>query len=121
MVFWQRHPKLDISYGYDAPTQTSKVFIKQTQAGDKLFKLPMAVDVYNGSSKKRYNVWAENKADTFSFPVSSKPDLINVDAETGNTLMEKKDDKTLSEYIINTIMPANTSTEEMRLNLLQKM
>lgn len=92
------HPKLEISYGYDAPTQTAKVFIKQTQAGDKIFKLPMAIDVYNGANKKRYNVWAENKADTFSFKVSSKPDLINVDAER-STLMERKDDKTLSEYI----------------------
>ncbi|MES2373483.1 MAG: M1 family aminopeptidase [Bacteroidota bacterium] len=96
--FGSGHPKLEISYGYDAPTQTAKVFIKQTQAGDKIFKLPMAIDVYNGASKKRYNVWAENKADTFSFKVSSKPDLINVDADR-ITLMERKDDKTLSEYI----------------------
>lgn len=96
--FGSGHPKLEISYGYDAPTQTAKVFIKQTQAGDKIFKLPMAIDVYNGANKKRYNVWAENKADTFSFAVSSKPDLINVDADR-STLMERKDDKTLSEYI----------------------
>ncbi len=96
--FGSGHPKLEISYAYDAPTQTAKVFIKQTQAGDKLFKLPMAVDVYTGSTKKRYTIWAENKADTFSFPVSSKPDLINVDAERA-TLMERKDDKTLAEYI----------------------
>ena len=65
--FGSGHPKLDISYGYDASTQTAKVFIKQTQAGDKLFKLPLAVDVFNGTSKKTYSVWAENKADTFSF------------------------------------------------------
>ena len=92
------HPKLEISYGYDVPTQTSKVYVKQTQTGDKLFKLPITIDVYNGSNKKRYTVWAENKADTFSFPVSSKPDLINVDADK-IILAEKKDDKTLAEYI----------------------
>ncbi|NCI51288.1 M1 family peptidase [Sediminibacterium roseum] len=96
--FGSGHPKLDISYGYDAPTQTAKVYIKQTQPGDKLFKLPLAIDVYNGSNKKRFDVWAENKADTFSFPVSSKPDLINVDA-TKTTLLEKKDNKTLAEFI----------------------
>lgn len=96
--FGSGHPKLDISYGYDAPTQTAKVYIKQTQPGDKLFKLPLAIDVYNGSNKKRFDVWAENKADTFSFPVSSKPDLINVDA-TKTTLLEKKDNKTLAELI----------------------
>jgi aminopeptidase N len=96
--FGSGNPKLDISYGYDAPTQTAKVFIKQTQDGDKLFRLPMAIDLYNGSSKKRYDVWIENKADTFSFPVSSKPDLINVDADK-TTLLEKKDNKSLAEFI----------------------
>ena len=96
--FGSGHPKLDISYGYDASTQTAKVFIKQTQAGDKLFKLPLAVDVFNGTSKKTYSVWAENKADTFSFPALSKPDLVNVDPQRV-ILAERKDDKTLAEYI----------------------
>ena len=96
--FGSGHPNLDISYGYDAATQTSKVYIKQTQPGDKLFKLPIPIDIYHGSSKKRYMVWAENKTDTFSFPVSSKPDLINVDADK-YTLAVKKDDKTLAEYV----------------------
>ncbi|MEO8173595.1 MAG: M1 family aminopeptidase [Sediminibacterium sp.] len=96
--FGNGHPKVEISYGYDAPTHTAKVYIKQTQAGDKLFKLPMAIDVYHGANKKRYNVWVENKVDTFSFAVSSKPDLINVDADR-ITLMERKDDKTLAEFI----------------------
>ena len=77
--FGSGHPKLEMSYGYDAATQTSKVYIKQTQAGDKLFKLALDIDIFNGSNKKTYRVWAANKADTFSFPVSSKPDLINVD------------------------------------------
>lgn len=96
--FGNGHPRLDISYGYDAPTQTAKVYIKQTQPGDKLFKLPLDIDIYHGSSKKRYSVWAENKADTFSFTVSSKPDLMNVDPERV-ILAERKDDKTLAEYI----------------------
>lgn len=96
--FGSGHPKLEFSYGYDAPTQTARVYIKQTQTGDKLFKLPIPIDIYHGSTKKRYTVWAENKSDTFSFAVSSKPDLINVDADKA-TLAEKKDSKTLAEYI----------------------
>lgn len=96
--FGSGHPKLDISYAYDAAAQMQKVFIKQTQPGDKLFKLPVAIDVYQGSNKKRYMVWAENKADTFSFPVSAKPDLVNVDGDK-ILLLEKKEDKTLGEYI----------------------
>ncbi|MBV9988325.1 MAG: M1 family metallopeptidase [Chitinophagaceae bacterium] len=96
--FGSGHPTLEISYGYDAAAQMSKVYIKQTQPGDKLFKLPIPIDIYHGASKKRYMVWAENKADTFSFPVSSKPDLIDVDADKA-TLAVKKDDKTLAEYV----------------------
>lgn len=96
--FGSGHPKLEFSSSYDAPTQTAHVYIKQTQTGDKLFKLPIPVDIYHGSNKKRYTVWAENRSDTFSFPVSSKPDLINVDADKA-TLAEKKDSKTLAEYI----------------------
>lgn len=96
--FGSGHPKLEISYGYDVPTQTASVYIKQTQPGDKLFKLPVSIEVYHGNSKKRYTVWAENAADTFSFSVASKPDLINVDADKV-LLAEKKDTKTLSEWI----------------------
>jgi len=96
--FGSGHPKLEISYGYDVPTQTASVYIKQTQPGDKLFKLPVSIEVYHGNSKKRYTVWAENAADTFSFSVASKPDLINVDADKV-LLAEKKDSKTLSEWI----------------------
>lgn len=96
--FGNGNPRLDISYSYDAPGRTSMVYIKQTQTGDKLFKLPVTIDIYHGATKKRYQVWAENKADTFSFPVSSQPDLINVDADKV-ILADKKDSKQLSEYI----------------------
>jgi aminopeptidase N len=96
--FGSGHPTLDITHDYDAATKTARVIIKQTQAGDKLFKLPIPVDIYHGSSKQRYMIWAENKADTFSFPVSSKPDLVNVDADK-YTLAVKKEDKNLAEYV----------------------
>ncbi|MEI6264029.1 MAG: M1 family metallopeptidase [Sphingobacteriia bacterium] len=94
--FGSGHPKLDISYGYNADTKMAALYLKQTQ-GDKLFKLPLAVDVYEGAAKKRHMVWANNKADTFYFPAANKPDLINVDAEK-IMVAEKKDAKTLSEY-----------------------
>jgi aminopeptidase N len=96
--FGSGHPNLDISYGYDDAARTARVYIKQTQPGEKLFKLHMPIDIYHGAGKVRHMVWVENKADTFSFPVSSKPDLINVDADK-YTLAVKKDDKKLPEYI----------------------
>jgi len=100
--FWNQwfygsgHPKLDITYDYDATGKTAKVIISQTQEG-KAFKVPLAIDVYQGSEKKRYKVWLENKADTFTFPVSSKPDLINVDGDK-ILLCEKTDHKTMDNF-----------------------
>jgi aminopeptidase N len=101
--FWNQwyygsgHPILDISYDYDPATKTAKVFIKQTQP-DKIFKFQIAVDVYQGTEKKRYQVWIDEKADTLSFPVDSKPDLINVDGDK-ILLCDKTDHKTLDNYI----------------------
>jgi aminopeptidase N len=91
------HPKLDISYDYDAQGKTAKVFITQTQSGNP-FKLPFAIDVYEGGIKKRYNVWMNNATDTFSFSVNFKPDLINVDGDK-ILLCEKNDHKSLEEFI----------------------
>ena len=102
--FWNQwyygsgHPKLDINYNYDNSTKKYTVIVKQTQAGDKLFKLPVAIDVYEGSEKKRYNVWVENKTDTFTFAVKSKPDLVNFDGDK-TLLCNKTENKTLDEYI----------------------
>ncbi len=101
--FWNQwyydsgHPKLDISYNYDSVGKTAKVFIKQTQA-DKVFRFKIAVDVYQGSEMKRYNVWIDQSDDTLSFPVMSKPNLINVDGDK-ILLCEKTDHKTLDNYI----------------------
>lgn len=101
--FWNQwyygsgHPKLDISYGYDGRTGQAKVFVQQTQTTGKVFKLPVAIDVYEGDSKQRYKVWIEHMADTFSFPVKSQPELINVDGDKV-LLCEKTDHKTLDNF-----------------------
>lgn len=96
--FGSGHPTLDISYFYNAENKFVSVYVKQTQSGDKVFKLPFAIDVYNGSKKTRYDVWMNNKIDTFSFATETKPDLINVDGDK-ILLATKKDAKTLSEFI----------------------
>jgi aminopeptidase N len=101
--FWNQwyygsgHPKLDINYDYDADGKTAKVFIKQTQTG-KIFKLPIAIDIYQGTEKKRYNLWSDHQADTFVFHTVSKPDLINVDGDK-TLLCEKTEHKTLDNFI----------------------
>jgi aminopeptidase N len=96
--FGNGHPKLEINYGYDSIAHLANVYVKQTQTGDKIFRLPMAIDVYHGAQKTRYQVWANNKTDTFSFAATTKPDLINVDADKV-ILSDKRDNKTLAEFI----------------------
>ena len=92
------HPSLDITYNYDEATKTVQVIVKQTQDGDKIFKLPVAIDIYHGTTKSRNNVWVKNKVDTFSFSSSSKPELVNFDGDK-ILLCTKKENKTLDEYI----------------------
>lgn len=96
--FGSGHPIVKIDYNYDDAAGKAMVIIEQTQKTDKIFKLPLAIDVYNGATKKRYNVWAENKIDTFTFSYTQHPDLINVDADK-ITLWQKTDNKTAENFI----------------------
>lgn len=91
------HPKLNISYMYDDAAKNVKVIVKQLQ-DNKVFRLPIAVDVYNGSNKVRHNVWLNNRIDTLTFSYTTKPDLVNVDGDK-MLLVEKTDNKTLDNYI----------------------
>lgn len=102
--FWNQwyfgagHPKLTIDYLYDDAAKKVNVVVKQTQTGGKVFRLPVAIDIYNGNKKTRHNVWVENAVDTFSFSYSTKPDLVNFDGDK-ILLAEKKENKTLDNYI----------------------
>lgn len=96
--FGNGHPLLYISYQYNDSLGKATVTVQQTQDGDKVFRLPIAIDVYNGKEKVRKQVWIENKTETFTFNYTKRPDLINVDADK-ILLCEKKDDKTLENYI----------------------
>jgi aminopeptidase N len=96
--FGAGHPKLDVAYSYDNAKKQAVVVVNQTQSGDKLFQIPIAVDVYNGGNKKRHNVWLRNKADTFTFNAAAPPDLINFDADK-IVLAQKTENKTLDNYL----------------------
>lgn len=96
--FGSGHPIVKIDYNYDDAAGKAMVIVEQTQKTDKIFKLPLAIDVYNSAAKKRYTVWAENKIDTFTFSYTQHPDLINVDADKV-MLWQKTDNKTAANYI----------------------
>nr|WP_068890237.1 M1 family aminopeptidase [Pedobacter panaciterrae] len=90
------HPKISVDYAWDENAKTQKITLKQTQAGDP-FILPMAIDIYTGGSKKRYQVTFKDAVQTFTFASAAKPDLVNVDAEKV-LLAEKDDHKSLAEF-----------------------
>ena len=92
------HPKLKIDYIYDDTAGKAQVIIGQTQKTGKVFRLPIAIDIYTGATKIRKKVWVENKTDTFSFSYAKHPDLINVDADK-MLLCEKTDNKTKENFI----------------------
>lgn len=96
--FGNGHPNVTIDYKYDDAAGKLMVILKQNQKSGKLFKLPLAVDIYTGASKKRYNVWAQNAVDTFTFSYTQHPDLVNVDADKV-MLWQKKDNKSLDNFI----------------------
>lgn len=96
--FGSGHPSADIQYSYDEATQKVTVVVKQTQKTGKYFKLPLAIDIYNGAEKIRHRVWTANAADTFSFVHNRKPDLVNADGDKV-MLWNKTESKTLENYI----------------------
>ena len=100
--FWNQwyygsgQPTLDINYDYNNGKE--RVIVNQTQNTGKIFKLPVAIDVYSqGANKKRYKVWLQNPADTFYFATAQKPSLVNVDADKV-LLAIKHDHKTADEF-----------------------
>lgn len=101
--FWNQwyygsgHPKLKIDYAYDDANGKVQVIVKQIQA-DKIFRLPIAIDIYTGANKIKNKVWIQNSIDTFTFDYTQRPDLVNVDAGKA-TLCEKTDNKTTANFI----------------------
>ncbi len=96
------HPELNINYDYDATAGKINVNIQQEQDPDKnppIFRLPFAIDIYIGKRMPiRHEVVMDQRKQTFSFDVSEKPALVNVDADRV-LLCERRDNKTDEEYI----------------------
>jgi aminopeptidase N len=92
------HPIFDISYSYDDAKTTALVVVNQVQHTGKIFRIPLAIDVYEGGSKTRHKVWLGKESDSFYFPYTKKPDLINVDGDK-IVLCQKQDHKTLDNFI----------------------
>jgi aminopeptidase N len=91
------HPVLNINYRWNDTTKTQTVYLQQTQDG-QTFTFPMAIDIYAGGKKERHQVWVRDKTDTLVFKTTTRPDLVNVDADKV-LVAQKVDNKTLAEYV----------------------
>jgi aminopeptidase N len=90
------HPDLDIQYTYDDNSLTGKVIVKQLQAGQP-FIIPLTIDVYNGDKVKHYPVTITEKEYVFSYPYTSRPDLVSADGDH-TVLCNRKENKITANY-----------------------
>ena len=94
------HPTLKIDYLFDETTLQQLITVEQTQDFTKnpLYKIPIDVDIYTSNGVSRERITLTQQKETFLFKVSSKPDLVNFDAQK-MLLCTKADNHTNDEWI----------------------
>jgi len=95
--FGSGHPYVRIGQKYIEDKKQVLVTIQQTQIQNKLFELPIGIDVYVNGLRNHYDVWSKNKVDSFYFPAATAPDNVNVDNDKV-LLWVKDESKPLSQY-----------------------
>jgi aminopeptidase N len=95
--FGSGHPYVRIQQKYMADQQKVLVTIQQTQTQNKLFTLPVGIDVYVNGNRNHYEVWSKNKLDSFYFPAAVAPDNVNVDNDK-ILLWAKDETKPIEQY-----------------------
>jgi aminopeptidase N len=94
------HPVLNITYDWNEASRTASMTVKQEQdlSEEPLFRIPVAVDIYENGKARREEITVSKKSETFTFTCASKPDVINFDAEKMLTGV-KSDKHSNSEWI----------------------
>lgn len=95
--FSNGHPYARITQQYITDKKQVLVVVQQTQTQNKVFELPIGVDVYLENGKSHYEVWSKNRVDSFYFPAASIPKNVNIDNDK-ILLWAKEEDKPLSQY-----------------------
>jgi aminopeptidase N len=95
--FGSGHPYVRIQQKYMADQQKVLVTIQQTQTQNKLFTLPVGIDVYVNGNRNHFEVWSRNKVDSFYFPAAVAPDNVNVDNDKV-LLWAKDESKPIEQY-----------------------
>ena len=96
--FGSGHPYVRITQQYEADKKQVLLVVNQTQTMDKIFELPIGIDVYANNKKEHYQVWSKNRVDSFYFPAATAPDNVNVDNDKV-LLWAKEDAKPLAQFI----------------------
>ncbi len=98
--FDKGHPDIEINYQWNDSLKKQIVTIEQKQDFEKtpMYKLPLTVDIYENGKPRREKITVKNAKDVFFFDCTTKPDLINVDAEK-QLLCTKTDNHTTEEWI----------------------
>ncbi len=95
--FGNGHPYVRIQQKYLYDQQKVLVTIQQTQTQEKIFILPIGIDVYVKGKRDHYDVWSKNKIDSFYFPAAVTPDNVNVDNDKV-LLWAKDESKPMKQY-----------------------
>ena len=95
--FGSGHPYVRIQQKYMADQQKILVTIQQTQTQNKIFTIPVGIDVYVNGNRNHYDVWNKNKVDSFYFPAAVEPDNVNVDNDKV-LLWAKDESKPIEQY-----------------------
>lgn len=95
--FGKGHPYVRITQQYDASKKQVMVKLQQTQVQEKIFTLPIGIDVYVQGNKKHYDVWMKNKVDSFYFDAAQAPENVNVDNDK-ILLWAKDESKPIEQY-----------------------
>ena len=93
--FSNGHPYVRIEQKYINEQKKVLVIVQQTQ--NKIFTLPIGIDIYVGGERNHYEVWSKNKVDTFYFDAATLPDNVNVDNDKV-LLWEKEDAKPFAQF-----------------------
>ncbi len=94
------HPVLNVTQKYDEATHKLTVGVEQKQDFTEvpLYTLPVNIDIYSGGKMDRQLIWIDEAAQTFTFDVASKPNLVNFDGER-QLLGKINYEKTREEYL----------------------
>lgn len=94
------HPDIEISYKWIDSLKKEIVTIEQKQNFETtpLYKIPLNIDIYENGKTRTEKIIAENKKEILFFDCTSKPALVNVDAEK-QLLCTKTDNHTNEEWV----------------------